>query len=239
MIDRSKLTAVQTTTLDALTASKGDLDATAKTLGISKDALRGRVKRFGSSVADLIKTDAVPAATPTAPVVAAKPAKAPKAAKKTAPKASKVKPAKVVKIQKNRYERVDGPVAVLDGPSRLVKVATDHPAAQVIETLKELGGKAVASPTGLRLHDDQGREFAILLATKRTVSFYVDRVAKDKAEEVAGDLGTWDFCWPVQKKGCAVLCDVEKITKGLMRTLMKLHATHAVDRRRKEFRAAA
>lgn len=210
MFDRSKLNPSQIATADALIANKGDLAATATALNIGKDALRARVKRLGASVDEIVKGSS-------------KPAKAPRTAK----------------VQKNRYERVDGPVAVLDGPSRLVKVATDHPAAQVIEIVKELGGKALASPTGLRLTDDQDREFAILLATKRTVSFYVDRVAKDKAEEVAGDLGTWDFCWPVQKKGCAVLCDVEKVTKTLIRTLMKLHATHAVDRRTKEFRNAA
>lgn len=206
--DLNTLPAGQRATADAILAAKGDLAATATALGISKDALRARVKRLPVSVDELVK--GAPAKAPRAP-----------------------------KAVKNRYVRDNGPVAVIDGPSRLIRVGTDHPAAQAIELVKELGGSAKATPTGLRLSDESGREFAIVAATKQRANFYVERVSVEKAKEVAGDLGSWDFCWPLKKMGCAVLIDVEKVTKTLVRTLMKLSATHAIDRRTKEFRANA
>lgn len=148
-------------------------------------------------------------------------------------------PKRAPKAAQTRYVRDNGPVAVIDGPSRLIRVGTDHPAAAAIEIVKEMGGTAKATPTGLRLNDESGREFAIVAATKQRANFYLPCVSVEKAKEIAGDLGSWDFCWPLKKTGCAVLIDVERVTKTLVRTLMKLSATHSVDRRTKEFRANA
>jgi hypothetical protein len=162
---------------------------------------------------------------------------APKAA---APKASKAAPkAPKAATSGERYERITGKVTVLEGPSRFIKVDADHPAVQAMNIVKAEGGSVEAGPSGLKLMDSQGRCFAIAATTKTKAHFYVQRVDQATAEGAAANLGSWSCCWPNRNEGCAVLRDVTKVTKGMVRTLMRLHASNAIDGRTKAARAAA
>lgn len=199
----------------------GSLKGAAEALDISSSALGGRLKRLGTTATLVI------AYTPRASTAKAK-----------APKAPKAK-AKAKATSGERYERVTGKNTVLEGPSRFIAVDGDHPAVQAMNIVKAEGGSYEVTPSGLTLMDSQGRKFAIVGTTKKVAHFYVQLVSQATAESVAPNLGTWSCCWPNKSEGCAVLRDVEKVNKGTIRTLMRLHASNAIDGRTKAARAAA
>lgn len=133
-----------------------------------------------------------------------------------------------------KYERKDGPILVQNGKTREIRVAETHPAALAKKITGELGGKAEATPSGLKCYDKDGRCFLIVSSIGKTkANFYNQRVPLKVAKETHDDLGDWNHTWPKKKAGPAALFGVEKVTKTMIRALMKLHATHAIDRRKK------
>jgi hypothetical protein len=193
----------------------GNLAGAATALEVSKGTIGKRLRDLGT--------------TSTAVLAYVAPAPTPKPAK-SAPKAAP---------SGERYERITGKVLVLEGPSRFIKVDAEHPAAVAMGIVKAEGGSVEAGPSGLKLMDSQGRCFAIAATTKSKAHFYVQRVDQATAEGAAPNLGNWSCCWPNRNEGCAVLRDVTKVTKGMIRNLMRLHAANAVDGRTKAARAKA
>lgn len=216
-------------TYDVLVQCDGDLGSTSKILGVTRSVLRSRITSLGVPL-EHFQTQ------PSAKKNARNEDEMNTANAKTDAKTDKKRhrPKQGEKPKSEKYSREDGDILVQDGQTRRIKVGEQHPAAQAKVITEELGGTATPTATGLKLKDKEGRYFACVASIGKTrCNIYVVRVDLKVAKETASNLGDWDFCWPKKKVGHATLMRVDQVSKGLIRSVMRLHALNAVDHRKK------